>query len=271
MSYVSKTLITTEPEPAVNDKRLSICLLANGFSFSVTTGDGQLLTFGEAEGGHAKVMTAAIADVKAFFAEVGIRPLGYKSMELIVMSDNCTWVPNELYSSAANRQYLHLVGCDAVSVMSTPCDALASTAVYEANDQLAMGFKVALPGLVVMNQHVKMVQLAPRSVDHPVLFTHWRQGRVDVAAFRDGRYIYGNTLRFDSGDEIRFRIVEVMKTFGIESPNTELMMCGDVDRELFARLRPYFPATTLYTGNAARYSNPAFKGLHTYRHALILM
>lgn len=271
MSYVSKTLITTEPEPAANDKRLSICLRANGFSFSATTGDGQLLTFGEAEGVHAHVMTAAIADVKSFFAEAGIRPLGFKTIELIIVSDNSTWVPDELYTSAANRQYLHLVGCDAVSVMATPCAALASTAVYEANDQLAMAFKVALPGLVVMNQHVKMVQMAQRSANHPVLFTNWRKGRVDVAACKEGRYIYGNTLAVDSGDEIRFRLIEVMKTFGIESPDTELMMCGEVDRDLFARMRPYFPTTTLYTGNATRYSNPAFKGLHTYRHALILM
>ena len=271
MSYVSKTLITTEPEPAANDKRLSICLRADGFSFSTTTGDGMLLTFGEAEGGHARVMTAAIADIKAFFAEVGIRPLGYKSMELIVVSNHSTWVPDELYSSAANRQYLRLVGGDATSVMASPCPSLASTAVYSANDQLAMAFKVALPGLLVMNQHVKFVQLAPRSANHPVLLTYWREGRVDVAAFSAGRYLYGNTLSFDSRDEARFRIVEAMKTFNLDGPSTELLMCGDVDRELFAQLRPYFPTTTLYTGNATRFSNPAFKGLHTYRHALILM
>lgn len=271
MSYVSKTLITTETEPAANDKRLSICLRANGFSFSATTGEGELLTFGEAEGEHAHVMTAAIADVKSFFAEIGIRPLGYKSIELIIMSDNSTWVPDELYTSAANRQYLHLVGCDAVSVMATPCAALASTAVYEGNDQLAMAFKVALPGLVVMNQHVKMVQLAQRSATHPVMLTNWRKGRVDVAAYRDGRYLYGNTLVVDNNEEICFRLIEVMKTFGIESTGTELLMCGDVDRELFAQMRPYFPTTTLYTGRATHSSNPAFKGLHTYRHALILM
>ena len=271
MSYVSKTLITTEPEPAVNDKRLSICLKADGFSFSTTTGDGMILTFGEAEGEHAKGMTAAIADIKAFFAEAGIRPLGYKSMELIVISDHSTWVPDELYSSAANRQYLRLVGGDAGSVMATPCHALNSTAVYSANDQLAMAFKVALPGLVVMNQHVKLVQLAPRSTSHPVIISNWREGRVDVAAYRDGRYIYGNTLAFDTHDEARFRIVEVMKTFGIEGTSTELLICGDANRELFAQLRPYFPTTTLYTGNANRFINPAFKGLHTYRHALILM
>lgn len=271
MSYVSKTLITTEPEPAVNDKRLSICLRADGFSFSVTTADGQLLTFGDAEGQHAQVMTAAIADVKSYFAEAGIRPLGFSRMQLIVLSDDSTWVPDELYTSAANRQYLRLVGGNAASVMATPCKTLASTAVYAADDQLAMAFKVALPGIVVMNQHVKMVELAPRSASHPVLFTHWREGRVDVAAMRDGRYLYGNTLRFSDADEVRFRIVEVMKTFGLESGNTELMLCGDVDRDRYARLRPYFPKTTLYTGNATRYVNPAFKGLHTYRHALILM
>ena len=230
-----------------------------------------LLTFGDVEGEHAKVMTNAIADIKAYFSEAGIRPLGYKSMELIVISNSSTWVPNELYTAAANRQYLRLVGGDTSTVMSTPCAALSSTAVYSADDQLAMAFKVALPGLTVMNQHVKMVQLVSRSINHPVLFTNWRGEWVDVAAYRDGRYLYGNTLHCKDREEVRFRLVEVMKLFDVEGPDTELLMCGDVDRECFAQLRPYFPTTTLYTGNVTRYNNPAFRALHTYRHALILM
>lgn len=268
--YSCKTLIATSGDAAVQDKRLSICLGANGFSFSETTSAGVLLTFGEAEGVHASGITEATREVKAFFAEVGIRPLGYKSMELIVISDESTWVPDELYSVTANRQYLKLVGSKAVSVMTCHSAALGSTAVYAANDQLAMAFKVALPGLNVINQHAKMVQLKERSKGHPVLFTHWRKGMVDMAACKDGRYLFGNTLRYESGDEAIFRIMEVVKSTTLEGGNTELMLCGDVDREMYGLMSPYFPKTTLY-GGECRIEGAEFAKLRTYKYALILM
>lgn len=270
--YRCKTLIVTEREIASSEKRLSICLRTNGFSFSEVTLGGVLLTFGEAEGAHAGSMTALMADVKAFFASVGVRPLGYATMELVVMSDASVWVPDELYSPAAHRQYLKLVGSEAATVMATPCKALGSTAVYVADDAALMAFKVALPGLAVMNQHVKIATLGleRRSVEHPLLLTHWREGVIDFAAFRDGRYIYGNTVPFATDSEAQFHTVEVLKSFGLENSGTELLMCGDVGRERFALLRPYFPQASLYTGVHASYLNPAFKTLHTYRNALIL-
>jgi hypothetical protein len=270
--YRCKTLIVTEKEIASSEKRLSICLRANGFSFSEVTLGGVLLTFGEAEGMHAGSMTVVMADVKAFFASVGIRPLGYAAMEPIVLSDQSVWVPDELYAPSANRQYLKLVGSEATGIMATPCKALGSTAVYAANDAIATAFKVALPGLAVMNQHVKLASLGleRRSGDHPLLLTHWRQGVIDFAAFRDGRYIYGNTVPYASDSEAQFHTVEVLKSFGLENSGTELLMCGDVGRERFALLRPYFPQASLYTGVHTSYLNPAFKTLHTYRNALIL-
>lgn len=270
MSYACRSLVTTQGDFASHDKRLSICLKADGFSFSETTNGGVLLTLGEAVGTHAASMNDATREIKAFFAEVGVRPLGYASSELIVLTDEHTWVPDELYSSLANRQYLKLVGGNSAAVMSCACKALGSTSVYAGNEQLAMSFKVALPGLTVINQHVKMVTLASRS-QHPLMVTHWREGRVDVAAFRDGHCLYGNTLTFDNDDEALYRLVEVMRNSGIEGASSEMLMCGDVDRDRFARFRPYFPKTTLYAGEATHYLNEDFKRQRTYRHALILM
>lgn len=270
MAYRCKTLIATEGDSSTQEKRLSISLVADGFSFSVTSPQGTLISFGEVVGQHASSITDATRDIKALFAEAGIRPLGYKNIELIVVSDENTWVPDELYSSLANRQYLRLLGGTANTVLSAPCKALGSTMVFSANDHLVMAFKVALPGVNVINQHVKIASLVSRSATHPVLVAHWRQGRVDLAAMNEGRYLYGNTLSFTNMDEAVFHVVEVMKTFGMDSPKAELLLCGDVDRELYGRLRPYFPTTTLYSGTATQFASPDFKKLHTYRHALIL-
>jgi len=269
--YDCKTLITTANELASHEKRLSICLAADGFSFTEATSAGELLSFGQAEGRHATTMTNVMADVKSFFASAGIRPLGYASMELIVLSDESVWVPDELYSSLSNRSYLRLVGSTPDMIMTCHSKALSSTAVFAANEQVVTAFKVAMPGVVVMHQHAKMAQLAPRSSQHPLLLTFWRQNRVDVAAFRDGRYLFGNTLRFGNANEAIYHLVEIMRTYNIEDENTELLLCGDVDRERYNMLRPYFPQTTLFNGTMHRDSNAEFRSLHAYRHALIMM
>lgn len=270
--YSCKTLIATEKEFASQEKRLSICLRPNGFSFSEVSFSNVLLTFGEADGAHGTSMTGVIADLKAFFNSVGISPLGYGSLQLVILSDESTWVPDELYSPTANHQYLKLVGSEAVSIMTASCPALGSTAVFAASDTLAMAFKISLPGLSVVNQHVRLasIGLEKRSAAHPVLLTHWRDHVIDYAAYRDGRYIFGNTIPCSDDNEALFHTVEVMKSYGLENAGTELLMCGDVDRERFALLRPYFPSASLYNGTHTSYLNPGFKTLHTYKNALIL-
>ena len=217
-------------------------------------------------------MTGVMADVKAFFTSVGIRPLGYGGMQLVVLSDESVWVPDELYSATSNRHYLKLAGSTALTAMTAPCSQLASTAVFTANESLTMAFKVAFPGMKVVNQHVRMASmgLEQRSTAHPLLLTHWRDHVIDYAAFRDGRYVFGNSISSADDNEALFHTVEVMKSFGLENADTELLMCGDVDRERFALLRPYFPSASLYTGTHTSYLNPEFKTLHTYRNALIL-
>lgn len=271
MSYVCSNLITSEGDYGSHDKRLSICLAANGFSFSETTASGLILTFGQAEGEHATTITEATREIKSFFTAIGINALGYASSQLIVPSEDHVWVPDELYVPSANRLYLGLVGSKATSVVSVPGKAIGATAVFAANDQLLTAFKVAMPGINVVSQHVKMLQFMPRSADHPVIASNWREGRVDIAIMDKGSYLYGNTLSFRSTDDALFLTVELMKQHGADGSKTEILMMGNVEREMFARFRPYFPVVTLYSGEAVNFSSPRFKSLRTYRHALLFM
>lgn len=269
MPYILKTLTTSETRDAVHDKRLSICLAADGFSYTEVSAQGELLAYGEATGSHSGIMTEATRDIKQFFAEMDIRPIGFRRMELIVCSDENVWVPDEVYTAASNRAYLRLVGGSGQTATAVPCRDIASTAVFAVDDTIVTAFKVALPGLTVANQHIRLVSCARLSGSHPLLIANWRNQRVDIAAFRDGRYLYGNTLTFSDENALAYQLVEVMRTFDMETPSTEMLMCGDVDRERFARFRPYFPKVTLFTGCCTM--GPAFRTFHSYRHALLLI
>lgn len=268
MPYITKTLITSEGCDASREKRLSICLLADGFSFAQLSPSGELLSFGEVEGGHEPGMTDVTRNLKSYFAEVGIRPLTFSRMQLTVFSNDNAWVPDEIYQPGSNRQYMKIVGGSGQGLMTAQCRAIASTAVFSASDQLATAFKVAMPGLTVANQHVRLASLASQFAGAPVLISHWREGHVDLAAYRDGRYVYGNTFAFTDESTALFHLVDVMKTYGLECDGMRLLMCGDVSRERFNGLRPYFPTVSLFNGNA-RLNGP-FRTFHAYRHALLL-
>ena len=269
MPYITKTLITSEGCDASHEKRLSICLLADGFSFAPLSLKGELQVFGEVCGGHAYGMTDISRDLKSCFAEVGIRPLLYSRMQMTVFSDECVWVPDEVYQAGNNRQYMRLAGGGGQGLMTVQCPTLASTAVFSVSDQLVTAFKVSLPGLTVANQHVRMAELAGGFADGNTLLTCWRDGYVDIAAYRDGRYIFGNTLAFTDDSTALFHLVNIMKSYSLEGDGTCLLMCGDVTRERYASFRPYFPVVSLFNGTAK--ATGPFRTLHAYRHALTLV
>ena len=269
MPYITKTLISSEGCDASHEKRLSICLLADGFSFAQISSTGELLSFGEVGGQHAAGMTDVSRDIKNYFAEVGIRPLTFGKLQLVLPSNESVWVPDEMYQAGSNRQYLRLVGGSGQNLMTAQCPSLASTAVFSGNDQLVTAFKVSLPGLSVANQHVRFASLAASFSGSPVLLSHWREGYVDIAAYRDGRYVFGNTVSFTDESTALFHLVDVMKTYNLENNGTWMLMCGDVSRERFAHFRPYFPSVGLFNGLVK--TGGVFRTVHTYRHALILI
>ena len=271
MSYISKSLTTAPNALASRDKRISICLAAGGFSFAELTSDGKLLTFGEAEGAHALTMTGIMADIKAYFASVGIKPLGYARMELVVMSDNSTWVPDELYSSLSNRRYLLLQGGAGEGIATYHSEPLQSTAIFSANEQVITAFKVALPGVNIIHQHGKLSQLSARFSAAPTIVAHLRRGRIDMAAFSEGQYVFGNTFSFNGKNEAVYHLVEVMKSYGLESDQTELQLCGEVDRTFYTASRPYFPHVELFCVIDNDSQAAEFQMFPSYRHALLLI
>ena len=186
-----------------------------------------------------------------------------------MFSNECTWVPDEVYHPGSNRQYIKLVGGSGEGLMSLQCPELASTAVFAANDHQVTAFKVSLPGLTVANQHIRMAGLAGRYGEGTVLLSHWREGWVDLAAYRDGRYIFGNTIAFDDDSTVLFHLVDIMKTYGLEEEGTILYLCGDVSRERYSHFLPYFPSVKLFNGTAK--ATGVFRTFHAYRHALLLL
>ena len=274
MSNSVTTFISTDKEVANNESRISICLRTNGFSFSVTTIDKELLTFGEAEvdlNQPFKQLSQAIMDI---FAQKGISTFGNKEARLVVCSEHFVWIPAHLYESSRDRQYLRMTSWPEshLGVYHAFSDATKSYNVFSASSDVVTAFKLAIPGIDVVSQHWVLAneELMKRSAQHPVMLMHVREGVGDFEAFYNGQLLLSNSYAAINDSELLYHSLEVMKTMHLETPDMELAICGNVGREIYSLLQHYFPNVTLFTGQQFHYSNPEFQTFHSYRHALLL-
>lgn len=274
MSNQVTSIITTDKEVANNELRISIRLRTNGFSFLVATTEQELLTFGEADFDFHQPVAQLSEAIKEFFAVNGIATFGCKELRLIVPSDHFAWVPEHLYDSVRDRQYIKMTSQPAfqLGVFHAYSSVLQSYIVFTAPAEIVTAFKVALPGIDVVNQHWVLVndELLMRSEHRPVVLMHVRNGAGDYEACYNKQLLMSNSFAADNDNELMYHALDVMKTLHLETPDMELAICGNVGREIYGQLQRFFPNVSLYTGSPIRYSNPAFQTFHTYQHALLL-
>ena len=274
MSYRINSHISSDIDVPSYEKRLSICLRSNGFSFSIVTLDQVLLTFGQADFDFNQQLGNQIQAVKDLFAANDINTFEMKQMSLIVPTENFAWIPYHLYDTQYDRQYLKMVGRPDVNqgIFHTLVPLLKSYMVFSAPSAVVTAFKVALPGIDVHCQHSILMNetLMQRSMGHPLMVLHIGEQKGDIEAFYANQLLLSNSFVFQNGNELLYHTLGVMKQLHLETPDMELAICGNVGRDGFAFLQRYFPNVTLYCGRQVTFVNLDFQTFPTYKHALLL-
>jgi len=273
--YHVNTFINTDKEVASYERRMSICLQSNGFSFSIITLDDTLMTFGEADFEFNLPFDQLVSSIKGFIVDNGLPTFGCKDVKLIAPSEHFVWIPEHLYEPLRDWQYIKTVSSfdnPKLSLFHAYSDTLKSYMVFSAPSDVAMAFKVAIPGIDIVNQHSILANkmLLNRSLQHPVLLMHVRNRVGDFDAFYNNQLLLSNSYAASNDDELLYHALDVMKKLHLETPDMELAICGLVGRDIYCRLQHYFPNVTLYTGRPLNYENSQFQTFHTYRHALLL-
>ncbi len=273
MQSLVTDIITTDSAVANTEKRLSICLGSNGFSFSVATLNDVLLTVGEVGLGQYSSATS-LARVVAETVLNGEAALGYKQMSLILPSMHFAWIPEHLYDPSRDRQYLNVVASipDAAGVSRIYSPALKSYIVFAVPSDIVMAFKIALPGIDIHCQHSVLADSSTlsSSVGHPAILLHVRSGMADIEAYYNGHLLLSATYPSSDREEVLYHTLNVMKQLHLETPDIQLSICGQVDRDFYLHLCHFFPNVDLFTGKQYSFINPDFQTLHTYKYALVL-
>ena len=274
MSYKINSFIASDKEVVSYEKRLSICLSSNGFSFSVTDVFDELLAMGEVESNLSAPMAELLADLKAALAEMHIHTYGLKEAELVTVSRQFVWVPQHLYDDSRQRSYLEAL-CKVpmgYGIYVDYNDAIKAHMVFSADNNPVSAFKIAVPGIKIRCQHSKLVNatMLESSDMKSVLLVNMRKCASDFAVFCNKKLQISNTFDCVNLDETIYHSLNLAKQFHLDDAHLMVAVCGDVDRERFARFREYFPNVALYTGRQLTLTVPEMQHIHTFRHALIL-
>lgn len=273
MSYKINSLFTSDNVIASYEKRLSICLLSNGFSFSVTTNNDVLVTFGEIECSTKVPMSEFLGTVKTVFAEVDIQPYGMKESELIVMSNRFVWVPQHLYDSANDRTYFETLYKipSGMTLFSDYNDSVKANIVFAADTTLVSAFKIAIPGLKVRCQHSKLANnsIMDCSDNSSVLAINIREEETDYVVFCNKKLQISNSFYCANSDETLYHALALTKQFHLEDAAMTVLVCGNIDRDTFAKMRQFLPNMKLYAGRQLSFGKPEMQQLPLYKYALM--
>lgn len=274
MSYTNQAFISGGKEVPSYEKNISICLGADGFSFAVTSVKDELLAYGAIAFEGCMSMSEAVTMVRSVWDEHKIVPMGYNGMELVIPSVHFVMVPDELYQPGNDRRYLE-------SLMKIPMglgvfcchnESVGAQVVFTGDNNMVSAFKIAMPGIKVKCQYNKLANadLLKRSNMCSVMLLNMRGQAMDVVVYVNRRLQLVNTFPIASTQDALYHAVDVMKSLRLEDAKLEVLLCGDVERERYAEMAPYFPQADLYCGRTLKAATSELQTLHTYKMAMLL-
>lgn len=274
MSYKINTLVQSDKDVAQYEKRLSICLTPNGFSFSVSDILDQLLVIGQAECNLQAPIAELMADIKGVLGEAQIYPYGLKETELITISNQFVWIPQHLYDDSMQRTYLETL-CKIQPTYSIHTDYnkdIKANIVFSADNNIVSAFKIVLPGIKIRCQHSKMVNsiVLENSDQKSLILIEMRGKESDFTVVCNKKLLLSNTYDCANIDETIFYALSLTKQLHLEDSRMMVALCGDVDRDVFSTFRHYFDSVVLYTGRPLTLTVPEMQHIHTYQYALVI-
>lgn len=274
MSYTTRSFISTDKEVPSYEKNISICLGTNGFSFSITSVGGELLSFGEIDFEGNLSMSEIVQMVKTIFAEHNITPFGFKKTELRVFSNQFVWVPENLYEAGNDKHYLDAVCQVDISkgVFSEYNDLVKAYLIFTADNTFVSAFKIAIPGLKIRCQHSTLVNETNVHTSDLIslLLINVRKGVSDFTVLCNKKLQFSNSFPCANFEETVYHALNVAKQLHLDDAPLKALLCGDVDHSKFEILNRYFANVDLYNGTPLTVNNAELHHLHRYKYPLLL-
>ena len=275
MSYKINSFILSDTRIQDIDKKLSICLSANGFSFSETSLGGKLLAIGDVDVEMSKSVAAMLIQLREVFAKLAINPSLFAETEVVEPVSRFAWIPEHLYKKGSERQYLQMV-CpldpkDELKVEYS--EKMQAYCIFVTESPAIPALKILVPKLKHRCQHSVLDEsshIADKSKTRPVIAANLRQGYIDVAVFFEQKLLMSNTLSCTSTSDAEFTLLNVIGNLQLRKDAVEVLLSGDVDKERYQQMRPFFAKLGLNLGRPVTIADDSLRRVHIYKYALTI-
>lgn len=272
--YINNKIISDNIKTTDSQKKLSICLETNGFSFTVIDKNNKMLAFGDIACVFSETLSQIITLVKQVFANLGIEYSLMDEVELIVPSNKCTWIPESLFDTTHIREYFNVLSPLEVkeTVFYTYSEKLQAYSVFTYVDVIVSAFKVVMPGIKVRSQQSKMLDtlLLEKSRMKSIVEIYVRKKEFEIAVFDNKSLVLSNIFKYGNNSDISYLILLVLKHLNINKDAMELYISGMVDRDMFTSVERFFPKVILYVGKKVDFSDNEMYRIPLYQYSMLL-
>lgn len=255
-------------------KKLSICLETNGFSFTIINEKNKMFAFGDVSCAFPETLSQIIVLIKQVFTDLNVEYALMDETELIVSSNKSTWVPESLFDAKHTREYFRVLSPLEVKETVFHCysERLEAYSVFAYLDTIVSAFKVAIPGIKVKSQHSKMLEtpLLERSRMKTLVEVYVRKKEFDVAIFSNKTFLFSNTFKYDDKLDIAYFTLLAVKKLNLNQANLELSISGKVDRDMFESMERFFPKVNLYAGSNIVFADNEMYKIPLYQYSMLL-
>ena len=128
-----KQLYKVDTDIVAAETRMSICLQANGFSFSLIGNDSQkLYVVGEFECDLSGTIPTVMNTIKECFASIGVKMFRFANIRVVCTTQKNVWVPYKLFDIEKKKDYLKPVAevHGNETVLSNVCEKVDAVSVF---------------------------------------------------------------------------------------------------------------------------------------------
>lgn len=273
MPYTQNLFISSDKEVPAYEMNLSICLKADGFSFSVVSNQEELLCIGSVDC-NAHSMSEWTSVIKEVFNAYNLPLFGYNSTRLIIETQQFTWIPDHLYDAANDRKYLDMV-CKiktGQAIYSEHNEAIGAHVIFAADNTAVSAFKITIPRIAISCQHSAFASkyLLQRSDLKSLMLINIHNDVADFAVFCNKKLQLSNSYPCSNIEEVCYYGLNVVKQLKLEEASFETLVGGNIDRPHFEFLAKFFPQADIYDGRPLQMANPEMHLVKRYRYPEIL-
>lgn len=225
--------------------RLSICLNADGFSFSLIRNDSQkLVALGRFECDLSGTIPTVMNTVKECFNSIGIKIFRFAKMKVICSTEKNTWIPYKLYDASKNKDYLKTVSnlCENEIVLSNVSEKLDAVSVFAYPMHKYSGVKVLINKAEYCSVHQVLAEYAydVSKFSQNTLIVNKRGKILDVALFKGNEFKISNSIFYVTNEDMIYNLLFILQQVEIDTEVVKLLLTGDdYDAEQIKMIRRY--------------------------------